>query len=121
MSDAPKGSALTPREQDILKLLANGLSDSEIAEALVLTVGTVKWYNRQIYRKLDVPNRTQALVQAQQLGLLPAERADAPRPQQPQQNYRHNIPAQLTRFVGRESELARLHDLFQIARLITLT
>src|SRR5690348_4636184 len=93
-----KGITLTQREQDVLKLIANGLSDSEIAESLVLTVGTVKWYNRQIYNKLDVPNRTQALLQAQRLGLLPTDAPDSASrlpficP--------NNLPAPVTRFVG---------------------
>ncbi len=41
---------------------AQGMSDRAIAEKTVLTVGTVKWYNRQIYSKLDVRNRTQAVA-----------------------------------------------------------
>jgi DNA-binding CsgD family transcriptional regulator len=65
-----QASLLTEREQEILRLLASGLSDGEIAEAKILTVGTVKWYNRQIYSKLGVGSRTQAVAQAQQMGLM---------------------------------------------------
>ena len=65
LGQPPPIEALTQREYDILRLLNEGLSDREIAEQLVITVGTVKWYNRQIYNKLNVPNRTQAIVQAQ--------------------------------------------------------
>ena len=73
--------SLTERERDILRLLTNGLTDSEIAEAVILTVGTVKWYNRQIYSKLGVRNRTEAITQAQRLGLLrSASPAAAPVP-----------------------------------------
>ena len=58
---------ITDREMEILKLLADGLTNREIAECLVLTVGTVKWYNRQIYGKLEVKNRTQAVARARKL------------------------------------------------------
>ena len=57
---------LTDREREILRLLAYGLSVREIAEETILTVGTAKWYNRQIYSKLGVRNRTQASARAEQ-------------------------------------------------------
>ncbi len=61
---------LTAREQDVLALLADGLSNREIAEKLVFSLGTVKWYVNQIYSKLDVGSRTQAVVRARELNLL---------------------------------------------------
>jgi predicted ATPase/DNA-binding CsgD family transcriptional regulator len=61
---------LTPREMQVLGLIAAGLSNSAIAEELVLAVGTVKWYTGQIYGKLGVSNRTQAVARARELGLL---------------------------------------------------
>ena len=61
---------LNHREHEILKRLSNGLSDHEIAAALYLSPNTVKWYNRQIYSKLGVSNRTQAIAHAKTLGLL---------------------------------------------------
>lgn len=61
---------LTEREKEILKRLSNGLSDQEIAAELFLSPNTIRWYNRQIYSKLGVSNRTQAIVQARALGLL---------------------------------------------------
>ncbi len=61
---------LTPRESEILLLLANGLTNPQIAGQLVIGVGTVKTHTLSIYRKLDVANRSQAIVRAQQLGLL---------------------------------------------------
>ena len=63
--------ALTPREYDILKLMCEGLSNQAIADALVIAVSTVKWYNKQIYVKLDVSNRTEAVLRCQQLKLFP--------------------------------------------------
>ncbi len=110
-------SSLTERERDILRLLSSGLSDSEIAEAAVLTVGTVKWYNRQIYSKLGVRNRTQAMATAQTLGLLDRAPARATAQRTPP----HNLPAQLTSFIGREREVADLRDVVSRSRLVTLT
>lgn len=61
---------LSPREHDILQLLATGASNREIAAALHLSTGTVRWYLSHIYGKLGVRRRTQAIVRAQALGLL---------------------------------------------------
>lgn len=70
-ADQPDQAAvLTARELDILRLLAQGLSNSEIAERIFMTVGTVKWYLNQIYAKLGVRNRTEAVIHARQSHLL---------------------------------------------------
>ncbi len=61
---------LTQREREILCLLAEGLSDREIAEKLVLAQGTVKWYNKQLYSKLGVHSRSQAVAMSREMGLL---------------------------------------------------
>ena len=61
---------LTAREQDVLALLANGLSNRDIAAHLVFSLGTVKWYVNQIYSKLGVGSRTQAIIRARELNLL---------------------------------------------------
>jgi ATP/maltotriose-dependent transcriptional regulator MalT len=54
--------SLTPRELEVLRLLADGLSNREMAEELVISVGTVKWYTGQIYGKLGGhPTLTQPL------------------------------------------------------------
>jgi predicted ATPase/DNA-binding CsgD family transcriptional regulator len=112
-------SPLTDREQNILGMLAQGLSDKEIAEAAFLTVGTVKWYNRQIYSKLDVTNRTEAVTRAQQLRLL-GDESYTPAPPL-QSDSRPHLPAQITSFVGRSTELNALKTLLNTARLVTLT
>jgi LuxR family maltose regulon positive regulatory protein len=62
--------ALTEREMEVLKLIANGLTNKEIAEQLVVTVGTVKTHTSNIYRKLDVLGRTKALAKAREFNLL---------------------------------------------------
>jgi len=58
----------TSREQDILGHIINGLNNNQIAERLVLSHATVKWYVKQIYRKLDAHNREQAIAEAQKRG-----------------------------------------------------
>ena len=62
---------LTNREHDILSLLAQGLSNKEIALQLVITPGTVAQHNHKIYQKLTVRNRQQAVIKAGELGILP--------------------------------------------------
>jgi predicted ATPase/class 3 adenylate cyclase len=61
---------LTQREIEILRLLAEGLSNREIAQELVLAQGTVKWYNKQLYSKLGVHSRSEAVAKAREIGLL---------------------------------------------------
>jgi WD40 repeat protein/serine/threonine protein kinase len=61
---------LTPREQEILALLVAGQTNQEIADELVLEIGTVKWHLRNVYRKLGAKNRVQAIVRARDLNLI---------------------------------------------------
>jgi LuxR family maltose regulon positive regulatory protein len=61
---------LTERELDVLRLIVAGLSNPEIAEELFIAVSTVKSHVNHIYGKLGVTSRTQAVVKAQELGLL---------------------------------------------------
>jgi LuxR family maltose regulon positive regulatory protein len=62
--------ALTPRELEVLHLMALGRTNQEIAEQLVVAAGTVKTHAASIYRKLEAANRTEAVSRARQLGLL---------------------------------------------------
>lgn len=61
---------LTLREQDVLRLLAQGLSNPEIAQQLHLSPGTVRNYVSEIFTKLGVSDRAQAAIAAVKLGLL---------------------------------------------------
>lgn len=61
---------LTPREREVLQLLAQGQTNREIANALVISAGTVKVHIEHIIAKLEVTDRTQAAVRAIELGLL---------------------------------------------------
>ena len=67
---APQEHPLSDREVDILKLIAKGLRHDEVADTLGLRYSTVVSYVRDIYRKLAVHSRTEALFEARQLGLL---------------------------------------------------
>ncbi len=61
---------LTQREQEVLLRLVDGLSNKEIARELFVTVTTVKWYIKQIYGKLRVRSRVQAIIRARELKLI---------------------------------------------------
>jgi DNA-binding NarL/FixJ family response regulator len=67
----PEGpEPLTPREMDVLRLLAQGQSNKEIARALHLVEDTVKDHVRHILAKLGVQSRTQAVLAAMRLGMV---------------------------------------------------
>ena len=61
---------LTDRELEVLHLLAQGFSNTEIADQLIVTVGTVKTHNHNIFGKLGIKNRVQAVRKAQDINLL---------------------------------------------------
>jgi DNA-binding NarL/FixJ family response regulator len=61
---------LTDRELDVLRLLARGLTNADIAERLFLSEGTVRNYVSSILAKLDLSDRTQAAVLALRYGLV---------------------------------------------------
>jgi LuxR family maltose regulon positive regulatory protein len=62
---------LNERERQVLRLMAAGLSNRDIADELYLSVNTIRWYASQIYSKLDVKRRGEAVARARELGLLP--------------------------------------------------
>jgi LuxR family transcriptional regulator, maltose regulon positive regulatory protein len=64
------GEELTKRELSVLKRLESGLSNKEIAEAIFVSEGTLKWHLHNVYGKLNVKNRTGAMTRARALGLL---------------------------------------------------
>ncbi len=67
----PTEEPLTEREMDVLRLVAQGLSNQEIAEALVLGQGTVRTHVSNILSKLHLANRTQAALYALREGIAP--------------------------------------------------
>ena len=66
----PHTELLTSREHEILHLLASGLSNQQIADTLVIALNTVKWYLKQLSRKLNAHSRTQIVAHAHEQGLL---------------------------------------------------
>jgi LuxR family maltose regulon positive regulatory protein len=74
-AQAPKSELVEPlseRELEVLQLIAEGLTNPEIAARLYVTLNTVKVHTRNIYGKLGVNNRTQAVARARALGILPS-------------------------------------------------
>lgn len=62
---------ISKRELEVLQLMANGMSNNEIAEALFVSPNTVKTHGARLFEKLEVNRRTQAIEKAKRLGLIP--------------------------------------------------
>ncbi|MBN2472861.1 MAG: protein kinase, partial [Anaerolineae bacterium] len=125
---------LTRKEQEILHYIMEGQTNKEIAATLYVTVATVKWYITQIYRKLQVRSRMQAIVRARELNLVvvPGETAVmVPSPEgavqiptdqfQPENPYKGLLPFQTDdsrNFFGRDRTVKRLmHRLSETGNL----
>lgn len=70
MPEAAWSGALSQREHEILQLVCSGASNREISERLFLSENTVKFHLKNLYAKLDVKSRAQAILKAQQ-GMRP--------------------------------------------------
>ena len=62
---------ISKREQEVLELMAQGLSNQEIADKLFVSVNTIKTHSSNLFQKLDVSRRTQAIQRAKELRLIP--------------------------------------------------
>ncbi|HML21072.1 MAG TPA: response regulator transcription factor, partial [Aggregatilinea sp.] len=69
-SPADPGALLTPRETDVLRLLAEGLANKAIAQRLDISEHTVKFHVNALLRKLDAQSRTEAVIEATRRGLI---------------------------------------------------
>lgn len=87
----------------ILRLIARGLSNKQIADELAFSLDTVKWYNKRIFTKLEVKRRTQAVRVAQSRGILDV----------PDIQIQLQLPIPPTKFIGRRTELKQLLNLLQ--------
>ena len=74
--DSSRLAELTPRETEVLQLLAEGLSNPEIATRLVVTDETIKTHVSRILRKLGLRDRTQAVITAYETGLVTPQRKE---------------------------------------------
>lgn len=66
-----KELGITPREHEILSLIAEGLSNREIGERLFVSENTVKTHSSRVFEKLGVNRRVQAIQKGKELGLIP--------------------------------------------------
>lgn len=107
---------LSQRELEILRLMAEGLSNREVGDRLALSAETVKWYNKQLFSKLGVPSRSGAVAIADEYGLL--ETPGLPAEGRPR---RDNLPAPLTSYVPRPREAAEIKRHLKTSRLVMLT
>jgi predicted ATPase/DNA-binding CsgD family transcriptional regulator len=105
------------RELEVLRLLSEGLSNREIANRLYLSIDTIKWYNKQLFLKLGVNNRTQAAKKAAELKLLDGESP----PPTVGEKVSGNLPAQVNTYVGRTKEIGEIIGLLNHNRLVMLT
>lgn len=74
--DGESSNEWSPREREILRALAEGLSNREIGARLGLAVDTVRWYNKRLFDRLDATNRRSAVAEARERGLLDQMRGD---------------------------------------------
>jgi two-component system response regulator NreC len=72
-NNLPRGSALTLREQEVMRLLAEGRTVREVATELSLSVKTIEAHKLNLMRKLDIHNRSSLIEYAVRVGLIPAQ------------------------------------------------
>ncbi len=109
---------LKKRELEVLQCMADGLANKEIAAQLFISYETVRWYARQIYKKLEVSNRAQAVATAHENGWL-GEGSATYEPKERQVT----LPNFTNPFIGRKDDfqqiVTRLND--DAVRLLTIT
>lgn len=107
---------ITEREIEVIGLLAEGLTNSEIADRLFLSKNTIKWYVQQLNQKLFTAGREEIVQEAIRLGLIGSTSENIGG------SLRTNLPYQTTPFVGRETELTQLQEILDDAtnRLVTI-
>lgn len=110
---------LTQREQEVLELIVGGLTNRQIAQELTIEHSTVKWYIRQIYSKLGVRGRRQAIARFKEMEAVATQQVETaaettahdislPPPSNPYKGLRPFAAADRDDFFGREALVARL-------------
>ncbi|MEM9955477.1 MAG: LuxR C-terminal-related transcriptional regulator [Chloroflexota bacterium] len=109
---------LTKREAEILQLISQGMSNQEIADTLFLSRGTIKAHNHNIYGKLGVRSRTQAILRAQELGIIQDTTSPSSNPTQAH----IELPIITTPLIGRKQEIETMTKLLldERVRLVTI-
>ncbi len=69
--DALSRLGISKREQEVLDLMSKGLSNQEIADKLFVSINTIKTHSSNLFQKLEVSRRTQAIQRAKELRLIP--------------------------------------------------
>ena len=107
---------ITEREIEIIELIAQGLTNSEIADQLFLSKNTIKWYVQQLNQKLYTNGRDEIVKEANRIGLLDLSDNST------FNVIRTNLPNQTTPFIGREADLDQLQQLLKNrdVRLLTI-
>ncbi len=113
---------LTEREAEILELISQGMSNQNIADTLVLSRGTIKAHTHNIYGKLGVKSRTQAILRSQELGLVKTDTASISTEQTQAYLPTPRLPVATNPLIGRDDELARINNLLsdERVRLVTI-
>ncbi len=114
--DSIQAQDFSERETEIIELIAEGLTNREIADRVCLSRNTIKWYIQQLNQKLYTENRDEIVDVAHNLGLLNIDSIGINgRPHD-------NLPQQTTPFIGRNAELAELQTIFEKpeTRLLTI-
>jgi non-specific serine/threonine protein kinase len=111
---------LSRREQQVAALVAEGLTDREIAKRLFISERTAEGHVQQIRNKLGFDNRAQIASWMTRQALASSASAP-PAAAAPERHVLHNLPGQLTAFIGRDRELSEIRRLLQRARLLTIT
>ena len=113
---------LTEREAEILKLISQGMSNQKVADTLVVSRGTIKAHTHNIYGKLGVKSRTQAILRAQELGLVETDTASIATEHTQAYLPAPRLPVATNPLIGRDDELARINNLLsdERVRLVTI-
>ena len=117
------GAQLTRREKQVAQLVADGLTNREIAERLVVSERTAEYHVEQIRNKLGFHSRRdiRGWLQASQAAWHGSIDTSTPLPLRILDSTPNNLPTQATKFIGRQRELARAVERLQTTRLLTLT
>ncbi len=108
---------LTNRESEVLTLVAQGLSNQQIADVLFISVNTVKEHLKNIFAKFEVKKRTMAVIRAREMGLLKNIL-----PKTSTETAKGSLPFMVMPLIGREKELAEATNLLNQpdVRLMTI-